>query len=147
MDALDYTTQFINDTDRKIKKKRKRKGKNKKAGGYFESDAKKEKKDDKGDDNGDDIGDKGSKDGLDGKLELLVASIGWTARDVPSNVELDLRALNENRLKENIFTHDAVHTQKQYREMQFVLENESDIERGCAHKKNICVYLRYRYII
>ena len=33
MDALDYTTQFINDTDRKIKKKRKRKGKNKKAGG------------------------------------------------------------------------------------------------------------------
>ena len=76
MDALDYTTQFINDTDRKIKKKRKRKGKNKKAGGYFESDAKKEKKDDKGDDNGDDIGDKGSKDGLDGKLELLVASIG-----------------------------------------------------------------------
>ena len=64
-------------------------------------------------------------------------------------MELDLRALNENRLKENIFTHDAVHTQKQYREMQFVLENESDIERGCAHKKNICVYLymiRYRYI-
>ena len=52
-------------------------------------------------------------------------------------MELDLRALNENRLKENIFTHDAVHTQKQYREMQFVLENESDIERGCAHKKNM----------
>ena len=76
MDALDYTTQFINDTDRKIKKKRKRKGKNKKAGGYFESDAKKEKKDDKGDDNGDDIGDKGGKHGLDGKLELPVASVG-----------------------------------------------------------------------
>ena len=77
MDALDYTTQFINDTDRKIKKKRKRKGKNKKAGVKEEEpDVKKEKKDDKGDDNGDDIGDKGGKDGLGGKLELPVASVG-----------------------------------------------------------------------